>query len=367
MTALKSPSCAIGSSAKVLRRALTFAIVCAIAIATISARADSIFVGNLERKNATIKELKGDMLVFDFNGRTTEQQAAKVTRLVVPSETALTAAEEAYATQRWDDAVDNYQKAQKSAKQWVKDWATMRLIDAAAKSGRFDAAASAYIAVLLKDPATAAPLKPAMPDAKSTFLDSAIADTNTALKSPRLTIDQRRALLGFLIELAQAKKDSTTEDAAYAQLAKLPGADVNDPSAKRVLARRKLSLASQALEAKNYTQAVTEIESSKTMFVDPAQQAEALFILAEAQTGQAGTDQTRLKDAALAYMRVVALAKNEPAHPRVVESLLKTASILEKIGDTSSAQQLYAQIISQYPDDPLTAQASKSLERLKQG
>jgi TolA-binding protein len=66
-------------------------------------------------------------------------------------------------------------------------------------------------------------------------------------------------------------------------------------------------------------------------------------------------------------MRVVALAKNESSHPRVVESLLKTAAILEKIGDTQSAQQLYAQIVSQYPDDPLTVQARNSLERMKQG
>jgi TolA-binding protein len=367
MTVMKFPACAIHFSASRSRRVLVLGIAWAIAIATISVRADSIFVGNLERKNATIKELKGDMLVFDFNGRTTEQQAAKISRLVVPSETALTAAEEAYATQRWDDAVDNYQKAQKSAKQWVKDWSGMRLIDAAAKSGRFDAAASAYIAVLLKNPAVAAPLKPAMPDARSTFLDSAIADTNSALKDSKLTVEQRRALLGFLIELAQAKKDSTAEDAAYEQLAKLPGADVNDPTAKRVLARRKLSLATRALDAKNYTQAITEIESAKAMFVDPSQQAEALFILAEAQAAQAGTDSTRLKDAALAYMRVVALAKNESSHPRVVESLLKTAAILEKIGDTQSAQQLYAQIVSQYPDDPLTVRARNSLERMKQG
>ena len=39
------------------------------------------FVGSLERKNATIKEFKGDTLVFDFNGRTTETQASKVTRI----------------------------------------------------------------------------------------------------------------------------------------------------------------------------------------------------------------------------------------------------------------------------------------------
>lgn len=331
-----------------------------------SANADSIFVGTLERKNVTIKELKGDSLIFDFNGRTTEQQASKITRVVVTAEPVLTAAEEAYATSKWDDAVDNYQKAQRSAKPWVKDWASLRLIDAASKSGRFDAAAAAYVAVLLKDPATAASAKPAMPDSKSTFLDSAASDVNTALKDPKLTADQRKSLLGFLVEIQQTRKDQVAEDAAYAQLTKLPGADSDEAGAKRILGRRKLSSAQKALEAKNYALVASEIESGKPSFVDLAMQSDALYLLAEAQMAQAGSDGVKLKDTALAYMRVVALAKNEPSKPHVVDSLVKTALILDRLGDPPAAGRLYEQIITQYPDDPLAAVARQNLAKLKQ-
>jgi hypothetical protein len=327
------------------------------------ANADSIFVGTLERRNVTIKELKGDQLVFEFNGQTSQLQAGKI-RLVVPSESSLTAAEEAFAASKWDDAVDNYQKAQRSSKQWVRDWAGMRLVEAAGKSGRFDAAANAYISMLLKDP-SGATTKPAMPNSRSTFIDSAITSVNTALKGPALTIEQKRALLGFLIELHQAKKDQPGEEAAYLQLSQLPGADANDPNAKRLLARRRLLAAEKAMETKNFAQVIAEIESNKASFVDPAQQADALYILAEAQYGLAGSDATRLKDAANAYVRVVALAKNEPGRPHVVESLLKTGLILERLGEPQTASQLYGQIVSQYPDDPATPQARQAMERLK--
>jgi tetratricopeptide (TPR) repeat protein len=262
--------------------------------------------------------------------------------------------------------VDNFQKALRtSAKPWVKDWSAMRLIDAANKSGRLDAAVAAYIQMLLKDPATAAGMKPTLPDSKSSYLDSAVKDVNTALNDSKLTPDQRRSLLGFLIELQQARKDAAGEDAAYELLAKVPGGDPNDINLKRVLARRKISTAQRALDAKNYRQAIDEIEAAKANIVDPAQQADALFILAEARYALAGTDPSALKDAALAYMRVVALAKDDAGRPHVVDSLLKTGGILEQLGEPQSAGRLYEQVLAQFADDPSAAKARDNLDRLK--
>jgi tetratricopeptide (TPR) repeat protein len=340
-------------------------IVCSLILSPLAA-ADSVFVGTLERKNVTIKELRGDSLIFEINGRDADTQASKVTRLVVLTEQPLTQAEEAYASAKWDQAVDSYQKALRTTtKPWVKDWSAMRLIDAANKSGRFDAAVAAYIQMLIKDPSAAAGMKPTLPDSKSSYLDTAVKDVNTALGDSKLTPDQRRALLGFLIELQQTRKDASGEDAAYEQLAKVPGGDANDLNTKRVLARRRISVAQRALDAKNPRQAIDDIEAAKPNIVDPAQQADALFILAEARYALAGTDPGALKDAALAFMRVVALAKDEPGRPHVVDSLLKTGGILEQLGEPQTAGRLYEQVLAQFADDPGAPKARDSLDRLK--
>jgi TolA-binding protein len=330
------------------------------------APADSIFVGTLERKDVVIRDLKGDSLFFEINGRQSDTEASKVTRLVVTSEPPLTAAEEAFAAGKWDQAVDGYLRALRtSQKPWVKEWSSRRLIESGNKSGRFDAAVTAYIQMLVRDPAAAAALKPAMPDAKSSYLDTAVKDVNTALNDSKLTVDQRRALLGFLVELHQARKDPAAEDDAYEKLAKLPGADANDPNVRRVLARRRISVAGRALEAKNYRQAIDEIDKHRAVFVEPEHQAEALFILAEARYALAGSEPTALKDSALAYMRVVAAAKDEPGRTKVVDALLQTAAILEQLGETRNATQLYEQVLAQFADDPSAHKARDSLERLK--
>ncbi|HWP41022.1 MAG TPA: hypothetical protein VNL70_08850 [Tepidisphaeraceae bacterium] len=356
-----------GSSAA---RRLVHAIVWALVLSLCRAGlADSLFVGSLERKNVLIRDLKQGMLVYEINGRASEIEAGKVTQLAVNSEPALTAAEQAYVAAQWDQAVDGYQKSiRTTSKPWVKSWAAQRLIDAANRTGRFDAAATAYILVLLEDPNRAAGMKPALPQAGSTYLDTAVQDVNNALNDPKLSTEQRRALLGFLVELHQARKDPAAEDAAYEQLARLPGADVNDPGARRILAGRKLSVASRALQAPDYPKAISEIEAAKAIFTEPAQQAEALFIIAQARHGLArGQPDTRLlKDAALAYMRVVALAKDEPGRPHVVQSLLSTAEILQQLGEPASARKLYEQVLAQYGDDPHAGYAREALNRLKE-
>lgn len=331
-----------------------------------TAKADSIFAGNLETQNVTIKEVKGDSLVYEISGRVSEKPVDRITRVIATNETPLNAAETDFAAQKWNQAVDGYQRAiRTSTKQWVKDWAALRLVSAASQSGRFDAAAAAYILTLLKNP-TGPTSRPAMPEAKSTFLDSAVADVNTTLSDPKLTIDQKRALIGFLIDLQQARQDTAGEDAAFAQLARLPGSDANDPGVRRMQARRKLQSAQRALDAKSYAQAMSEIDSNRIMFVETSQQADALYIIAQARLGQAGSDANNLKDAALAFMRVVALAKDEPGSPHVVDSLQKTAGILEQINDRESAVKLYQQIAAQYPDQPAAAAARSSIQRLKQ-
>ena len=346
--------------------------VCAVMMLGVArgARADSLYIAGIERPDATVKEIRGDTLVYEWNGKMAQVPVSKVTRVTVPSESPLTGAESAYAQGKWDEAVDAYQKTMRTtAKPWVKEWAALRLIDAAQKSGRFDAAVSAYIITLLRDPAAAEKLKPEMPDAKSTYLDTAVADVNQALNEPRLSVEQQRALLSYLAELQQTRNNAPGVDAAYQRLAKLPGADANDPAAQRVVAGRKIASARQALDAGNYQQAITEIEAVRPALADsPAQNAEALWIVAEARYAIAQNDPTALKDAGLAYMRIPALTSAGAAGsiPHLVESLLKTATIMEQLGEPQTALKLNQQIVAQYPDDPATPRAKENLKRLTQ-
>jgi TolA-binding protein len=139
--------------------------------------------------------------------------------------------------------------------------------------------------------------------------------------------------------------------------------DPNNPAAGQAIARRKLTAAMRALEAKDFAKAISEIESGKASFVDPNQQAEALYTLAEAKyaLAQAKKEPGELKDVALAYMRVVAHFRDLPTKPHVADALLKTAMIEEQLNDPAAANQLYQQIVQQYPSDPAAAVAKQKL------
>jgi tetratricopeptide (TPR) repeat protein len=291
-----------------------------------------------------------------------------VQRILVDGEAALNAAEDAYAAGNWSAAVDGYQRTVRATtKPWLKDWSTARLIDAANKSGRFDAAVTAYVAILLKDPAAAAALKPALPTERSTYLDTAVTDVTTALGTKGINDAQRQALLTFLMDLHRARKDKTAEEKVAEQLDELLVKDPNNPAAGQAIARRKLMSAARAIEAKDYRKALADIDAARDKFTEPPQQADALFYTAEAKYGLTDPKNAdALKDAALAYMRVVAHFKNEPGAPHVAESLVKVAQIHEQLGEAQTAANLYEQVASQFKDDPAAQIARQSLQRLGQ-
>ena len=338
-----------------------------------SARADELWVGSggsgaINIKGARITRVEGGHIFFTASGKETSRELAKVQRILVDGEAALNAAEDAYAASNWSAAVDGYQRTIRSTtKPWLKDWATVRLIDAANKSGRFDAAATAYVAVLLKDPMAAAALKPAMPAERSTYLDTAANDVTTALGTKGINDQQRQALLTFLMDLHRARKDKAAEEKAAAQLDEILAKDPNNPAAGQAIARRKLLSAAKAIEAKDYRKALAEIDEARDKFTEPAQQADALFYTAVAKQGLAdGKNGDALKDVALAYMRVVAHFKNEPGAPHVAESLVRVAQIHEQLGEPQTAANLYGQVASQFKDDPSAQVARQSLQRLGQ-
>jgi len=280
-----------------------------------------------------------------------------IQRLQIDTEPAFNQAEEAYAAGQWDKATSGYDKTIRGTnKPWLKQWSSLRLLEAAEKSGNFPAAVTAWVELVQSNPAAAAGRQPRMPEATSTFLDTAAADVEKVLQG-RLEDRQRAELLKFVLDIYQKKNDTARAINAAERLSKLTG-DGTDPANQRLLADLKINLAKIAIDQKNYAKAKQEIDSVRSAIVQPEQQAMALYLLAEADRHLAGEDAGKLQDAALAYMRVVA---HFPRSPQAGDALMQTAAILEKLGDTKKALALYQQAAAEYP----TTKAKEHVERLK--
>ncbi|MDQ3441133.1 MAG: hypothetical protein M3478_12375 [Planctomycetota bacterium] len=352
------------------------AVVTSLSIFTGAARPDSVWVSSAKGDAATANAMEYSkvkitridetgVIFANPAGRESDRPLEQVVRIAIDDEPTLNAAEEAFVAGTWDVATDNYLKTIKSTQRdWLKDWVARRLLTAAEKAKRFDAAATAYVTAVLGG--AKAPAKPAMPDAKSTYLATAAKEVEAALQNPKLSADQRQALLSFLLDLHRTRNDQKGMADVMQQLQKAGALAANDPAAAGALARMKLDVAAVAVEGNQYKKALDEINASRAIFVNPADQAQALFLLAQAQEGLAGENATALHDAALAYMRVVAHCKDSPGRPHVVESMMKTASILERTKNAKAALDLYQQVAAQFGDDPAAAQAREHAQRLSQ-
>jgi TolA-binding protein len=352
------------------------AVVTSLSVFVGAAGADSLWVSSAKpgenRTNALeiskVKITRIDDSAATFSnpaGRESSRDASQVVRIAIDDEPTLNAGEEAFVAGTWDVATDNYLKTIKSTQRdWLKGWVAQRLLTAAEKAKRFDAAATAYVTAILGG--AKPPAKPAMPDAKSTYLATAAKEVEAALQNQKLSADQRQALLSFLLDLHRTRNDQKGMADVMQQLQKAGALAANDPAAAGALARMKLDVAAVAVEGKQYKKAIDDINANRAIFVNPTDQAQALFLLAQAQEGLAGEDPTALTDAALAYMRVVAHCKDAPGKPHVVESMMKTASILERTKNAKAALELYQQVAAQYADDPAAAQARDHAQRLSQ-
>jgi TolA-binding protein len=360
---------------RLMRNHLAIAAVVLLLALAARAPADSIRLrsgetGTIDYNGAKIVGIEqGQLLYRTRDGRDNAKELDKVDRIEVEGEPALSDGESAFSTEAFDKAVDAYQKVIRSTnKPWLAFWAARRLQVAAEKTGRFDAASSAYIArVQFEDPNTVP--KPAMPSEQSTYLSTAAKDVMNSLSNPKLNDPQRVALLSFLIDLQRTRRDNKAADDAANRLDELLAKDPNNPNATRAIAKRKLQAAQAAMEKKDFRGAINEIESSRAQFTDPLQQADALYLLAEArfQTAAASKQPQAMKDAALAFVRVVANFKDAPDRPHVTASLMRLAQIEELLGEPQGARAVYEQLVAQYPDDPNAAAAKQASERLRSG
>jgi TolA-binding protein len=361
------------------------------------ARADSVWIGTgpnaLERKNMKIEGLTAQGLLYRSAAvdRVAEPKPLKdIYRVAVDDEPALNAAETAFVGEKWDDAVAGYQKTlNTSRKDWVRQYATARMISAAEKSGKFPAAVIAFAALAQTDPKAAEDARPDVAKASKADLPGAINTIKATLATRGLNAAQKQSLQTFLGQLyvangqlKEAEAISGRPAAPAPAVAAAPSRDVGEaptaapkatapatpppvPAASKGQVDLKLQLARAAIKQKKFQEAIDAIDSVSSSIVEPADQAEALFSLAEAKAGLAGNDPAKLQDAALAYMRVVAHFKGKPDAPHVAESLLRAGTVLEQAKMLPDALAAYQAVQSDYKDSPQAKEAAAAAARVR--
>jgi tetratricopeptide (TPR) repeat protein len=333
-------------------------------------QADTIWIGDtmkdaIKVDGVKIQDPKGDKLGYlTDQGMITSKAFSKLQEINIDGETTFNSAEQAYAAKDYDTAITAYQTLlESSSKDWMQTRAAMRLIAAGKVKNRYDAQVAAYVALLQKDPATAAQNKPTPPVEHSPYLDTALGSISKGLDNPKLDNTQKSTLLNLELEIQQAKGDDAQATGTLQQL------DAMGASTDAMKATLKLASARMAYKSKQYPQAIADIEQNKAIFTDPDQQVDALFVLAEAKFAVDGdkTDPDVLKDLGLNYMRVVTFGSQLADKPHVADSLYQTAMIEEKLKENAAALQLYNQIVNDraFAALPVKTKAEAAITRLK--
>jgi TolA-binding protein len=317
-----------------------------------------------------VESIESGKIIFRTQtGHDVVKDLSSLVDMNLDDEASFNAAQIDYGASRWDKAVDEYdQTIQKTDKAWLKTFCLPRMTDAADKAGRFDKAAEGYTMLVLSGAASAAQHRPAIPQFGSQYLDAAANTVSNAIDSGNATPQQQTTLLAFLLEIQRARRDASAIDAVASRLAGNPtsGGGSSDVAAA-ALADAKISEAKAAIAQQRYDDAAKLIDGSRQYFIDTPHQADALYLLAQAREGHAQSTNSPddWKDAAIAYLRVVADFKASPGAPHVSDSLLHAAQILERLNQNDKAMQMYQSILDSYPSAPAAAQARTALERLK--
>jgi TolA-binding protein len=357
------------------------AIAMAVLLASAAARADTLAIRRPDAPAGAAPTVYSDVKITNIaqgrvvfttgSGNDVDKPLDSVVAMNIDDEPEFNQAMQDMASGNFDHAVDEFDDTiQKTQKPWLKTYCQPLITDAANKSGRFDKAVTGYINLVMNQQAIAPAHLPTVPGSDSGYLDAAAQSLTDAADYPNLSDAQEQAILSLLLEVDRARKDAAAIATVAARLAKVGGAAgspvANDASL--ALADAKLTLAQTALSQKDYDRAASLITSSGNLFLDPRRQADALFILAQARAGQAAAknDPDDWKDAAIAFMRVVANFKDSAGAPHVAESLLATAGILEDhLSQGGKALRLYQSIEKQFPGTPEADQATQRVERLQ--
>jgi tetratricopeptide (TPR) repeat protein len=341
----------------------------------VSARADTIVLkggpnGNTRYDPVKIINVAGGQIVFTFGSdRQISRDVQQIVEIQLDGNPAFNGAEDAFVAQHWDPAVDGYRRTLASSPaQWVRDWSAFRLLIAANAAGRFDDAAAAYAAVVRRYPAAASQYKPQLPR-DDRALTAAVATVEKELEAVTAEPDSQPAqeqLLQFLLEIQQARHDPKAAADAETRLLDLKNND-SDSSAKKIFVKGRIDAADNSVLRGQFADAQKIIQDIETQVVDPVEQSQALFVLAEAQQGLAkanpATRTPDWQDVALAYLRVVAHFRDQTNNPLIPQSLYQAAAILDAVHDPA-ALPLYRQLIDAYPTTTWATSAKLAAARL---
>jgi hypothetical protein len=311
------------------------------------------------------------------SGREKARPLEHVIKIKLDDEPKFNAAEDAYAAGNTAAAATGYQQALTATqREWVKDRALQRLVEAAQKSGQYPAAVTAFVEMAKRDPVQANKAKPAIPQGNPTALAPVIAEVRKAYDG-NVKPESRQLLRTYLVDLYLAAGDPKSADALVKTAGPVPAAPTTPEAAApgaipaapadNAAATRAINEAKIAMAQKDYPRVLNTIRASKTAFTDPDQQFEALYMMAEAESGGAGNDAARLTDAGVAYMRIVAHFGNRTSDPRYADALVKAAGIVERLQKPNEALSLYNQVATdpKFKNTPAAAEAAKAVARLK--
>lgn len=332
----------------------------------VAVRADSFSVSNLKFSDVTIESIKGDTLYYrTASNSASQRKITDAVKIQIPDEKSFDEAEDAFDLGKWADAVDDYQKTlQSTTRPWLKGLVAARLYTCAQKSGRFDGQLAAWVWFVQNDLASADAYKPTLPaDKSSAYLSAGLSQLETAAKTNK-NADQVRAIRLFAIDIARAMGDKAKADELSAALLRSPQnpADETANAAVKGLVQDQFEVIRIAIEKMDFRASRQLLDQLKSSIFDPQQAANWLWLEAETREGLAAENGAAKKEAALAYMRLVA---NYPTDPNASRALLKTGQLLESMDDKLGALSVYDQVAQEYPKQPAAAAAAEDVRRLK--
>ena len=358
----------------VTRNLILFTLACVVAAST--AFADDIYLRSgkeakeLGLKNVTFRSVKNGDLYYAVNTIESHRPIGEISRLELTGDSQFNAADKAFseavvtkdeaaAKAKFSEAVTGYNSTLGSTnKPWLKDYVAQRMQIAAPRSGRFDAALSAWKAMVEQDPVAALKSKPSVAgiDPKSQYLANAAKDllaSANASSKPEV----RKAYLELLGDVQTAMGDTEGAIKTAEMRVSLGGGtpeEINDLAMKQ---------AQNDFANKRYDQAEARLDKLNMATLSDASRAEATYMLAECHSGklQPTSSQDQWKDAAIDYMKVVA---GFPTSPQAAPSLLKVAQIHETLKDSETALKIYRQVAREHANTPEGEAAQKSVERL---
>lgn len=347
-------------------RSIIFALTLSL-LAQVS-RADDIVIKNATGlpgriiDNARIRGIADDQLRYiTSSGAERTEDLQRIFQLRVTSDPTLTAAEEAFVSGRWDDAIDQYERVVRGMEDWKRRWSAPRLLHAARKANRFDAAVSAYIAFVRIDASAASTARPDPTGVGASLIDDAIRALTDALRGA--TPEQSAAFLALRLELQRTRGDSAGALRTLDELLKYADSFDMDTGMRRLLADARLAEATAAMEAGEFARAIAVVEKASSGFVEPATRSRAMYLIADARAGLASASQDRALwlDAALAYMKVVADFDERSSGGLRSQSLARVAEIHERLGESETARALWTDLIENNPQTPAGVLAQQRL------